>query len=281
LLSTAYEYVKEKKIDGIRISTRPDYIDKPTLKRLKKFKVKTIELGVQSSNDYVLNKAKRGHTFEDVKKASKLIRRYRFTLGHQMMVGMQDSSELDDLNTAKDLAKLKPKIVRIYPVLVIKGTQLEKEMQEGRYEPLEVEKAVERCKEITYFFNSKKIKVIRIGLQTTDTICDSEKEGSEVVAGPYHEAFRQLVESAIYYDIIVDKIKHINQNVKEVEIRINPQDVNNVVGYKRENIVKLKEMYDVDVKIEQDIKCTPSKIEVKPLRKFKEFQDDDKDLVTK
>jgi histone acetyltransferase (RNA polymerase elongator complex component) len=281
LLSTAYEYVKEKKIDGIRISTRPDYIDKPTLKRLKKYKVKTIELGVQSSNNYVLNKAKRGHTFEDVKKASKLIRRFRFTLGHQMMVGMQDSSELDDFNTAKDLAKLKPKIVRIYPVLVIKGTQLEKEMQEGRYEPLEVEKAVERCKEITYFFNSKKIKVIRIGLQTTHTICNSEKEGSEVVAGPYHEAFRQLVESAIYYDIIVDKIKHINQNVKEVEIRINPQDVNNVVGYKRENIVKLKEMYDVDVKIEQDIKCSPSKIEVKPLRKFKEFKDDDKDLVTK
>jgi histone acetyltransferase (RNA polymerase elongator complex component) len=281
LLATAYEYIKEKKINGIRISTRPDYIDKPTLKRLKKYKVKTIELGVQSSNDYVLKKARRGHTFEDVKKASKLIRRYGFTLGHQMMVGMQDSSELDDLQTAKDLAKLKPKIVRIYPVLVIKGTELEREMNEGKYEPLEVDKAVERCKEITYFFNSKKIKVIRIGLQTTDTICSSDKEGSEVVAGPYHEAFRQLVESSIYYDIIVDRIKAINQNVREVEIRINPQDVNNVVGYKRENITKLKEMYDVDVKLVQDIKYPPSKIEVKPLRKFKEFQDDDKDLVVK
>ncbi|MCI8309269.1 MAG: hypothetical protein HFJ45_03495 [Clostridia bacterium] len=198
-----------------------------------------------------------------------------------MMVGMQDSSELDDLNTAKDLSKLKPKLIRIYPVLVIKDTELETEMKEGRYEPLELHKAVERCKEITYFFNSKKIKVIRIGLQTTDKICSKEKEGSEVVAGPYHEAFRQLVESAIYYDIIVNKIKNINMNVKEVEVRINPQDVNNVVGYKRENILKLKEMYDVDVKIEQDIKCQPSKIEVKPLRKFKEFKDDDKDLVTK
>lgn len=281
LLNAAYDYVKEKKIDGIRISTRPDYIDKPTLKRLKKYKVKTIELGVQSSNDYVLRKAKRNHTFEDVKKASKLIRRYRFNLGHQMMIGMQDSSELDDLKTAKDLAKLKPKMIRIYPVLVIKGTELEKEMKEGRYEPLEVAKAVERCKEITYFFNNKKIKVIRIGLQTTDTICSPDKEGSEVVAGPYHEAFRQLVESAIYYDIIVDKIKAINVNVKEVEIRINPQDINNVVGYKRKNITKIKEMYDVDVKIEQDIKFKPSKIEVKPIRKFKEFKDDDKDLVTK
>jgi hypothetical protein len=281
LLAAAYDYVKEKKIDGIRISTRPDYIDKLTLKRLKKYKVKTIELGVQSSNDFVLKKAQRGHTFEDVKKASKLIRRYRFTLGHQMMVGMQDSSEADDLQTAKDLAKLKPKIVRIYPVLVIRGTKLEEEMKAGRYEPLEVNKAVERCKEITYFFNSKKIKVIRIGLQTTDTICDAEKEGSEVVAGPYHESFRQLVESAMYYDIIVDKIKHINMNVKEVEIIVNPQDINNVVGYKRENITKLKEMYDVDVKLTQDIKCTPNKIEVKPYKKFKEFKDDESNFVTK
>ena len=275
LLGAAYDYVKEKKIDGIKISTRPDYIDKKTLKRLKKYKVKTIELGCQSSNDYVLKKAKRGHTFEDIKVASKLIRRYRFTLGHQMMVGMQDSNEIDDLNTAKDLAKLKPKIVRIYPVLVIKGTELEREMNEGNYEPLELEKAIERCKEITYFFNSKKIKVIRIGLQTTDTICNPKNAGSEVVAGPYHEAFRQLVESSMYYDIIVDKIKDVNMTVKEVEITVNPQDINNIVGYKRENIIKLKENYDVDVKLEQNIKCPLKKIEVKPLRKYKEFKDDD------
>ena len=80
LLSAAYEYIKEKKIDGIRISTRPDYIDKTVLKRLKKYKVKTIELGVQSTNNYILENCKRGHTFEDVVKASKLIRRYRFNL---------------------------------------------------------------------------------------------------------------------------------------------------------------------------------------------------------
>ena len=278
LLSAAYDYIKEKKIDGIRISTRPDYIDKETLKRLKKYKVKTIELGCQSTNDYVLKKAKRGHTFEDIKKASKLIRRYHFCLGHQMMIGMQDSNELDDLNTAKDLAKLKPKMVRIYPVLVIKGTELEKEMQAGNYEPLDLEKAIERCKEIMYFFTNKKIKVIRIGLQTTDTICSPEKEGSEVVAGPYHEAFRQLVEASIYYDVIVNKIKNVNMTVKEVEIRVNPQDINNVVGYKKENIQKLKDAYDVDVRLEQDIKCQAGKIEVKPLKKYKEFQDDDETI---
>ena len=271
LLKTAYEFIKEKKVDSIRISTRPDYIDKTILKRLKKYKVKTIELGVQSTNDYILKKCKRGHTFADVKKASKLIRWYGFKLGHQMMVGLPESTLLDELNTAKDLAKLKPKMIRIYPVLVIKGTELEREYLAGNYEPLTVEQAVERSKELCYFFGKKKIDVIRIGLQNTETISDPKNEKSEVVAGPYHETFRGLVESSIYYDTIVEKIKNFNTKVKEVGIKVNPQNVSNVVGYKRQNIEKLKEMYDVDVVINQDEKCPLEKIEVEITKKYQDF----------
>ena len=131
LLEVANKYIKSGQIDSIRISTRPDYIDKTILKRLKKYHVKTIELGVQSSNDYILKKAGRGHNFEDVKKASKLIRRYGFNLGHQIMVGLPESNKIDELNTARDLIKLKPKMVRIYPVLVLKNTKLEKEYNSG------------------------------------------------------------------------------------------------------------------------------------------------------
>lgn len=274
LLGAAYDYIKVKKIHGIRVSTRPDYIDKTILKRLKKYKVKTIELGVQSTNNYVLNRCKRGHTYEDVIKASKLIRWHGFTLGHQMMLGLPESTEQDDIQTAKDLIKLKPKIVRIYPVLVIKGTELENEYNKGEYEPLTVNQAVERCKELCYLFGKKKINVIRIGLQNTDTICSPNNSTSEVVAGPYHETFRQLVEASMYYDTIVDKIKKFNTKVKEVEIIVNPQNVNNVVGYKRENITKLKEMYDVDVVIKQDIKHTVDKIDVIISKVHKDFIDD-------
>ena len=182
LLSAAYEYIKNKKVQSIRISTRPDYINKDVLKTLKKYKVKTIELGVQSANDYILKKAERGHTFEDVKKASKMIRFYGFNLGHQMMVGLPESTHLDEINTAKQLIKLKPKMVRIYPVLVIKGTKLEKDYNEGKYKALTVVQAVETCKELVKLFVKKKIEVIRIGLQPTDTIANPENEKSEVVA---------------------------------------------------------------------------------------------------
>ena len=117
-------------------------------------------------------RCQRGHTFEDVKKASKLIRFYGFILGHQMMIGLPESTKLDEINTAKALIKLKPKIVRIYPVLVIKNTPLAKEYESGDYLPLTVEQAVERSEEIMKLFNKAKIEVIRIGLQNTEEITD-------------------------------------------------------------------------------------------------------------
>lgn len=268
LLRAANEYIISGRVGSIRISTRPDYINKEILKMLKSYNVKTIELGVQSSNNYILNKSKRNHTFEDVIKASKLIRRYGFKLGHQMMVGMPESTELDEINTAKDLIKLKPKMVRIYPVLVIKGTELEKEYNRGEYTPLTVEQAVQRSKEITYLFRKKHINVIRIGLQNTEEITDPKQAGSEVVAGPYHPAFRQLVEASMWYDSIAEKIRKINTKVKEVELRVNSEDVNNIVGHKRENITKIKEFYDVDIVVKQDEKLKPGKFEIEVLSTF-------------
>lgn len=262
LLETANEYIQKGLVNGIRISTRPDAINKNILKMLKKYNVKTIELGVQSANNYILQKAERGHTFEDVKKASKLINKYGFILGHQMMIGLPESTTIDEIDTAKALIKLKPKIVRIYPVLVIKGTKLEEEYNNGNYEPLSVVQAVERSKEVAHLFNKKKIRVIRIGLQNTDEICEPGNKTSQVVAGPYHPAFRQLVEAGMWYDVIVSRIKKLGTKVKQVQIRANPEDVNNIIGHKKENIEKLKEVYEVDVRVKLDEKIKNGKFEI-------------------
>ena len=275
-LQTAYQYIKNGKIDSIRISTRPDYINKAILKRLKKYRVKTIELGVQSANDYVLKQSRRNHTFEDVKKASKLIRRYRFNLGHQMMIGLPESTKIDEINTAKELIKLKPQMVRIYPVLVIKNTKLEKDYLDKKYKPLTVVQAIEICKEIVPMFMKKKIEIIRIGLQNTDEITDPSIKGSEVVAGPYHPAFRQLVESSLWYDNIVERTKELNVKVKKVQITVNPKDVNNVVGHKRENIDMLKDMYELDLIVKQDEKIKKGKFNLDVLEKYPEFLEEHK-----
>lgn len=252
LLEAANEYIKDGKVGSIRISTRPDYIDKKILRRLKKYHVKTIELGVQSSNNEVLKASKRNHTFEDVVKASKLIRRKGFILGHQMMVGMPESTVKDEIKTAEDLIRLKPKMVRIYPVLVIKGTELARQYSKGDYKALTIEQAVERCKDIYYLFARNNIDVIRIGLQPSGEIMDPTKDGSSVLAGPFHPAFRQLVESSMWYDSIEERIKEFNSKIKKIEIRVNSEDVNNVIGNKKENIIKIKDKYELDTVIKAD-----------------------------
>ena len=268
LLEAAQKYIKNKLVNSIRISTRPDCIDKEILKRMKKYHVKTIELGVQSTNNYILEKCKRGHTGEDVKKASKLIRAHGFILGHQMMIGLPESTKQDEINTAKELIKLKPKIVRIYPVLVIKDTELAEEYEKGEYTPLTVGQAVERCKDIVAMFNKNKINIIRIGLQNTEEITDPSSEKSSVVAGPYHPAFRQLVESSMWYDSIVNEIKKVNAKVKKVKIKANDLNINNIIGHKKENITKLKEVYDVEVVIEKDDNIKPGKFELEILESY-------------
>ena len=280
LLQVAYKYVKSGKVESIRISTRPDAINKEILKRLKKYKVKTIELGVQSANDYILKRCNRGHNFEDVKKASRLIRRYGFRLGHQMMVGLPESTKIDEINTAKALIKLKPKMVRIYPVLIVKNTKLEKEYNKGIYEPLSLVQAVEICKELVRMFADKKIEVIRVGLQNTDEISDPQNNESQIVAGPFHPAFRQLVESGMWYDSIVGKIKKLNVKVKEVEVTVNPIDCNNVIGHKKENVLKLKEIYDVDLIIKQDEKMKQGKSKIEITKTYNDFLEE-KETVKK
>ncbi len=271
LLEAAYQYIEQGKVESIRISTRPDCINKEILKRLKKYKVKTIELGVQSANDYILKRTNRGHTFADVKKASRMIRWNGFKLGHQMMVGLPESTRIDEMNTAKALIKLKPKMIRIYPVLVVKNTQLERDYQEGRYDPLPLVQAVEICKELVRMFADKKIEIIRVGLQNTDEIAEPGKEASEVITGPYHPAFRQLVESAMWYDAIVGKIKKLNVKVKEVEVTVNPIDANHVIGHKKENISKLKDTYDVDLILKQDKEMRQGKSKIEITKTYNDF----------
>ena len=179
-----------------------------------------------------------------------------------MMVGLPESTRKDEIQTAKDLIKLKPKIIRIYPVLVIQGTELERQYKSGEYVPLSVDQAVETSKELLKLFNKHKITVIRIGLQNTNEITDPNNANSQVVAGPYHPAFRQLVESSLWYDNMARKLKKVNSKVRGVEIKVNPKDVNNVIGHKKSNILKFEELYNIKLHIVQSKKIKVGKFKI-------------------
>lgn len=244
LLSAAYEYVKDRRINGIRLSTRPDYISEEILDNLQKYGVTTIELGVQSMDDEVLLRSNRGHKSSDVINAVKLIRDYPFALGLQMMTGLPGDTKTKSLRTADAIIALKPDMVRIYPTLTIRDTKLEEMYRDGSYTPETLGEAVKLCAELVLKFEAADITVIRVGLQSTDEINES---GESVVAGPVHSAFGELVENEIYYGLIMNALEG-----RDGVIYVNPCEISKAVGNKRRNIIRIKNETGRDVKIRPD-----------------------------
>ena len=242
-LKFAYRYIEDGKVQGIRLSTRPDYINKQILDRLKKYGVTSIELGVQSLDDEVLEKSNRGHTAEDVKNAVKMIREYDFSLGLQMMTGLPGDNNEKSIETAGKIISMKPDFVRIYPTLVIKDTELFNMYKRGEYEPQSLNEAVELVAKLLLMFEDKNIKVIRVALMTTDEI----SPGGKLEAGPFHSSFRELCESRIYFEKILDKIG----DKKCTTVRVNPKEVSKVVGNKKKNILEF-EKRGIKITIKQD-----------------------------
>jgi histone acetyltransferase (RNA polymerase elongator complex component) len=219
LLAVAKRYKDLGVINYIRLSTRPDYINDEILSNLKMYSVDIIELGVQSMDLEVLRKSARGHSAEDVVKASGLIKKYGFVLGHQIMLGLPGDNKIKDIETAKQVIKLEPDMCRIYPAVVIKDTPMEVMYRRGIYNPYSLEEAIEVAKIIYCMLVDKGINVIRVGLQPTDEI----KVGGDIVAGPFHPAFRELVEGSIFSDLVSKELAEINSN--NVDILINGKDI--------------------------------------------------------
>ncbi len=246
LMEAVEPYIQAGKIKGIRLSTRPDYINREILDNLQKHHVTTIELGVQSMDDEVLTAACRGHNSDQVRQAVKLIKEYPFTLGLQMMTGLPGDTPEKSIYTAKEIIKLKPSIVRIYPTLTIKDTFMEKMYLDGRYTPQTLDEAVELAKKLLLMFEAENIRVIRLGLQSTDEI----SENGSVVAGPLHSSFGELVESSIYLDIMR---KALPDN-SEVRVFVNPKEISKAVGNHKRNIEALKREKNTAVRISADEK---------------------------
>ncbi|WP_250673062.1 radical SAM protein [Paraclostridium ghonii] len=247
LLSVAKEYVDRNIVDDIRMSTRPDCINDEILTMLKEYKVSIIELGVQSLDEKVLIDSVRGHSDEDVFKSSKLIKEYGIKLGLQMMVGLPSDTEEKCIKTANKFIELKPDCVRVYPTLVVKETGLEKLLNEGKYNSFTLEKSIDIVKKVLVLFYINNINVIRVGLQATEDIAI----GKEVLAGPYHPAYRELVESKMYGDYIEYLIEKYGAK-KDVVVLVNKKNVSRILGNKKSNVKKIKEKYNILLKTKED-----------------------------
>ena len=228
------EYLDKGLVQGIRLSTRPDYINKEVLDQLKKYNVTTIELGVQSLDEDVLRKSARYYPIEVVYEASKLIKSYGIDLGIQLMPGLPGSTFETDFETAKKVVEIMPQNARVYPTLIIKDTEMERMYQRGEYEVFTLDEAIKRCRKIISLLELNGINIIRVGLQPSDDL----RNGGVAVEGAFHPAFRELVDGEIYFDFL----KKIKEKDGKLNIILNERLVSRVVGLKRKNLKRLGEI---------------------------------------
>jgi histone acetyltransferase (RNA polymerase elongator complex component) len=253
-LKTVQPFLDTGEVQGIRLSTRPDYIDGEGLKRLKKYRVSTIELGAQSLDDTVLLSSRRGHTVQQVEEAAALIHAAGFDLGLQMMIGLPGDTLEKAMATAQKIIDLGASNTRIYPALVIKDTALHRWYQQGKYKPLSLEEAVAWSKQLLLKFEDSGVRVIRLGLHPSEGLLD----GSELVAGPFHPSFRELVLTKIWHDLLVPMLRKNNmaqadaiaRNSREIEIKVPSKEINYAVGYGGKNKKMLLEHF-------REVKFTP------------------------
>ncbi len=237
LLQSVQPFLKSGEIDAVRLSTRPDAIDEETLDFLRPYGVETIELGIQSMDDAVLAAAGRNYGAERALKAARLVKEGGFRLGCQMMPGLPLDSPEKSLRGVEQIAELKPDFARIYPALVIKGTELERFYREGNYSPLALQDAVSLSADMVETFEQAGTEMIRVGLQPT-----VELEAS-VVAGPYHPAFGALVESELFLRKTTRVLREKSGGMERVSLTLSPRDESAFRGMGNGNMQKLKMLF--------------------------------------
>lgn len=203
-LEVANKYIDQGRVSSLHISTRPDCIDEEILENLKRYNVSTIELGVQSFSDEVLRLSKRGHDSDTARNAARLIKERGFNLGIQLMIGLPGDSLESCIYSARETVALSPELARLYPTLVIDGTELYDMYEDGSYEALSKEEALLRTKEMYKILHKAGINIMRVGLKSTDIIGGSDL--SAINGGTYHPAFRQLVEGEIAYEMLKEQL---------------------------------------------------------------------------
>ena len=223
-------------VDSIRVSTRPDALDEETLSLLKEYHVKTVELGVQSMIDEVLFFSKRGHWAEDTVFATSRLKQWDFQVGHQLMIGLPSDSINRFFQTLDQIIELKPNFVRIHPTLVLKGASLETLWRDEEYSPLSLDEAIQWLKKGILKLEKSSISIARIGLQPT---MELERD---YLAGPFHPALRQLIDSAIFFDMAASLLQTSQKNGQTLFV-CHPQEVSNLRGQRNENILELKKHF--------------------------------------
>jgi histone acetyltransferase (RNA polymerase elongator complex component) len=242
LLAPLQPFLARGDVECVRVSTRPDAMDADVADYLRHKGVTTVELGVQSLDDEVLRLSGRGHAAHHVERAVAALHAAGVRFVAQLMPGLPGDTAAGALATLDAVLAMAPTALRIYPTVVLAGTRLEALWHEGGYQPLTLAAAVRTCKLMLHRALGAGVPVLRMGLQPTD---DLQAPGA-VVAGPFHPAFRQLVESELCFDFI-SRVAAAIPGERTATVACAPSRVADVIGQRRSNLERLHRAHGLRV----------------------------------
>ena len=126
------------RIIGICIETRPDAIDDDWIKFFRNTGTTRIQLGVQHTNNKLLKKINRGHTFEQAVECIKYLKNNCFKVDIHLMPDLPGSTpELDKemFDIIYNSSVIQPDQTKIYPCEVVPWTVIKQWHETGKYIP--------------------------------------------------------------------------------------------------------------------------------------------------
>ncbi len=241
LLDTAAEFVQSGRVSSIRLSTRPDFIDREVLEILSRYPVRTVELGIQSTSDAVLGASGRGHTAADSARACRLICEAGFELVGQMMIGLPCSDAETEKQTARDIVSFGAGAARIYPTVVFAGTSLAGMTARGDYHPLTLDEAVKRSADAYEILEANGVKCLRVGLCASEELTDPRC----AVAGPNHPALGELVLGEVRYRELARTVTRAGMVGRRAALTVPAGRISQTVGQGRRNLARLEKEYGI------------------------------------
>ncbi len=234
--------LREGLVRAVRVSTRPDAITPEGVAFLRENGVATVELGVQSMDDAVLTAAGRGHTAHDTVAASRILREAGMRVGMQLLPGLPgDTPERAGASLTEVLA-MAPDFLRIYPMLVLTDTPLADAYRAGAFSPWSLAEAVAVCKLLLHRSEQAGVPVIRVGVQASIELAES----GTILAGPWHPAFRQLVEGERWFDLVTTLTTGVPAEAN-VELSVPSGRLSDLIGQRRSNVARWGEQLGIRV----------------------------------
>lgn len=235
-LEPVQDFIKDGIVKGIRISTRPDCIDKQIIEYLKAYKLKTICLGIESIFEDVLKKSNRYYDMQCVDKSIDLIKNSGIKTVLQIMLGLPNDTYEKSLATLKYAISKKINGIRICPTLILKNTELEQQYFNNQYTLWDKEVFYDLMEHALIMFYIAGIPILRFGL------CIDNSIRKNYIHGLYHESLGDYIEYRSVFRIIRNIIKEKKENV----IYLHPDLKRYINGYKKENYKRL--IFELSIK---------------------------------